>query len=130
MDDIREISVNELVRRLHESVSGFLAGMENVISMNKQPPIEEISDLRDRITERLKGGDEITDNRKVISLLDLLSRDQAVLGLVRDDAKDWLEIIEAIEHHMLSKASITPAEQKQVKQIRRMAAELKTLIRE
>jgi hypothetical protein len=129
MDDIRDISLNELVRRLHESISGFVAGMENVISMNRQPQTDEISELRDHIVERLRGGEQITDNRKVIGLLDLLSRDQAVLELVRDDAKDWLEIVEAIEGHMLSKKPLTGTEQKEVRQIKRMAGELKALIR-
>ena len=67
MDDIRELSVNELIRRLHESVSGFVAGMENVIGMNREAPRRRYR-ARARITERLKKGEEITDNRKVIGL--------------------------------------------------------------
>ena len=129
MDDIRELSVNELIRRLHESVSGFVAGMENVIGMNREAPPSEISELRDRITERLKKGEEITDNRKVIGLLDLLSRDQAVLGLVKEDAEDWLGIIGAIERQMASKRPLTAAETDEIKRIRKMSAELKSLIR-
>lgn len=129
MEDIRELSLNDLIRRLHESVSSFVAGMENVVSMNRQQPDDEISELRSHIIDRLKGGEQITDNRKLMGLLDLLSKDQAVLELVRDDAKDWLEIIETIEDHMTSKKPLTPTEAAEIRKIQRMAGELKALIR-
>jgi hypothetical protein len=66
----------------------------------------------------------------VINLLDLLSRDQVVLEIVREDAKDWLEVIETIEEHMDSKGDLSASENKEVKKIRAMAGELKALIRE
>jgi hypothetical protein len=103
--------------------------MENVVSMNKGEPADDISELRGHIIARLKGGEEITDNRKLISFLDLLSKDQAVLELVKDDAKDWLEIIETIENHMGAKKPLTAVETAEIRKIRTMAVELKALIR-
>jgi len=129
MDDVRELSVNDLIHRLHESVNSFVAGMENVVSMNKREPPDEISELRGHIIERLKGGEEITDNRRLIGFLDLLSKDQAVLELVKDDAKDWLEIIETIEKQMESRKPLTKTETAEIRKIRKMAVELKDLIR-
>jgi hypothetical protein len=130
MEDIRQLSVSDLITRLHESVSSFVAGMENVVSMNRQEPTEEISELRGHILDRLKNGEEITDNRKLIGFLDLLSKDQAVLELVKDDAKDWLEIIETIEQQIASRKPLTPGETAELRKIKSMAGELKVLIRE
>ncbi len=129
MEDIRQLSINDLIKRLHESLSGFITGMESVIGMNQEAPPSEIADLRDHITERLKNGEEITDNKRLIGLLDLLSKDQAVLGLVKEDAKDWLDIIETIENQMESRRPLSSAETRQIKRIRTMSSELKTLIR-
>jgi hypothetical protein len=129
MENIGRLSLNDLIKRLHESVASFVAGMENVVSMNKQQPTEEISEIRTHILDRLQKGEEITDNRKVINLLDLLSKDQAVLELVKEDAKDWLEIIETIEVHMSSKMPMSPAEMQELRKIKEMSGELKALIR-
>jgi hypothetical protein len=129
MEDLRQLNLNELLQRLHESVSGFISGMENVVGMNKEVPPTEIVEIRDHLMDRLKKGEEITDNKKVISLLDLLSKDQAVLELVKDDAKDWLEIIETIEKHMSSKTGLSTSERADIRKIGRMSGELKTLIR-
>jgi hypothetical protein len=129
MEDIRQLSVSDLIKRLHESVASFVSGMENVISMNKQEPPEEISELRGHLMDRLKKGEEITDNRKLISFLDMLSKDQAVLELVREDAKDWLEILDTIEGQMSSRKPLTAAETSEIKRIRQMSGELKALIR-
>jgi hypothetical protein len=130
MEDIRELSVNDLIKRLHDSISGFISGMESVIGMNKEEPPSEISELRSHLVERLKGGEEVTDNKRIIGLLDLLSKDQAVLELVKDDAKDWLEIIETIEKQMTSRRPLSPGETREVNKIRKMSSELKALIRE
>ncbi len=129
MEDIKELSVNDLVRRLHESLKGFLSGMESVIGMNKEAPPGEISELRDHLTERLKGGEQITDNKRLIGLLDILSKDQMVLELVRDDAKDWLEILDVVERQMSLKRPLSQEEMNEIKRIREMSSDLKTMIR-
>lgn len=129
LEDIRELGVNELVKRLHESMSGFVVGMESVVGMNREAPPSEIAELRGHVAERLKRGEEITDNRRLISLLSLLSKDQAVLELIKDDAKEWLDVIDAVEKQMASRKSLSAAEAGEVKKIRKMSADLKTLIR-
>ena len=129
MEDIRQLSVSDLIKRLHESVESFVSGMENVISMNKREPPDEITELRGHLIDRLKNGEEITDNRKLISFLDLLSKDQAVLELVKEDAQDWLEILDTIEGQMSSRKPLTPAERAEIGKIRKMSRELTVLIR-
>src|ERR1700677_2541741 len=118
MEDLRTLSLNDLIKRLHESLVSFLAGMENVVSMNRRPPNDDIPELRSHIIERLKKGEEVADNKKIISLLDLLSKDQAVLDLVKDDAKDWLEILETIESHVGSKTPLSAVETTEIRKIR------------
>lgn len=130
MEDLRQLSINELITRLHESISGFISGMENVIGMNKEAPPAEIIDLRDHLMGRLQKGEEVTDNKKLIGLLDLLSKDQAVLELVKDDAKDWLEVIETIEEQMSSRKPISASQTAELRKIRKMSSEIKALIRE
>ena len=58
MDDLRQLNLNDLIQRLHESVSGFISGMENVVGMNKEAPPSEIVEIRDHLMERLKKGEE------------------------------------------------------------------------
>jgi hypothetical protein len=129
MEDIKELSVNDLVRRLHESLNGFLSGMESVIGMNKEAPPDVIRELRDHLSERLRGGEEITDNKRLIGLLDILSKDQMVLELVRDDAKDWLDILDVVEKQMSLKRPLSQDEMNEIKKIRQMSSDLKTMIR-
>ena len=52
-----------------------------------------------------------------------------MLELVKDDAKDWLEIIETIERHISLKTGLSAAERADVRRIGRMSGELKALIR-
>ncbi|MDE1865096.1 MAG: hypothetical protein KGH94_00440 [Candidatus Micrarchaeota archaeon] len=130
MEDIRELSINDLIARLHESIKGFISGMESVIGMNKEAPSPEIAVLRDHLTERLRKGEEITDNKRLIGFLDLLSKDQAVLELVKDDAKDWLEIVETIEKQIESRRPLSTGERNEIRKIKKMSSELKALIRE
>jgi hypothetical protein len=48
---------------------------------------------------------------------------------VKDDAKDWLEILEAIERQMEGKRPLGPQEIREIRRIKEMSSTLKTMIR-
>jgi hypothetical protein len=127
--EIKGLSLNDLIDRFIDTLDGFLSGIENVIEINKTPRGDDISQLRGHITERLNRGEEVADNKLILQLLDLLSKDQAVLQIVKEDAEEWVAMLEAIEEHMEDKKPNTAAEKKELRKISTLTSELKALVR-
>ncbi len=129
MVNFKTLSVSDLISRLHDAISSFVKNIESAVEMNSKTDMDEIVNLRDHITEKLQKGEDITDNTKIIQLLDLLSRDRMILEVVKEDASEWLDILEAIEGQMSGKTPLTKREQLELKKIDKMTGELKALIR-
>ncbi len=123
------MSVNEIVKKLYNSVKSFVKGMESVVGINDKYNKDEIDELKTHLTERLNRGEEVTDNSKLIDLLEILSKDQTVMHIIKDDAEEWLEMLEAIESSINSKKELSPEEKKEVKQINKMTVSIKDFLR-
>lgn len=130
MLNFKLMSVNEIISRLHDAIESFLAGIEDIIELNsKSAGKEEISTLKAHLTEKLKRGEEVTDNKKLIDLLNLLSKDQTVLAIIKEDAEEWAEMLDAIQDQISSKKPITDEERRDIQKITKMASEITSLIR-
>lgn len=127
--DIKNLSVNDIIKKLYESVKSFAKGMESVVGMNDEVGRGEINELKSHLTEKLNKGDEVTDNSKLIQLLDILSKDQSIMHVIKDDAEDWLEMLEAIENNIKNKGELNMQEKKEVKQINKMTSSIKDFLR-
>ncbi len=127
--DIKNLSVNDIIKKLYESVKSFAKGMESVVGMNDKVGRGEINELKSHLTEKLNKGDEVTDNSKLIQLLDILSKDQSIMHVIKDDAEDWLEMLEAIENNIKNKGELNMQEKKEVKQINKMTSSIKDFLR-
>ena len=123
------MSVNEIIKKLYNSVKSFVKGMESVVGINDKYNKDEINELKTHLTEKLNRGEEVTDNSKLIDLLEILSKDQAVMHIIKDDAEEWLEMLEAIESSINSKKELSPEEKKEVKQINKMTMSIKDFLR-
>ncbi len=123
------MSVNEIIKKLYNSVKSFVKGMESVVGINDKYNKDEIDELKTHLTEKLNRGEEVTDNSKLIDLLEILSKDQTVMHIIKDDAEEWLEMLEAIESSINSKKELSPEEKKEVKQINKMTMSIKDFLR-
>ncbi len=130
MPNFKLMSVNELISRLHDAIESFLTGIEDIIDLNsKSGGKDEISTLKAHLTEKLKRGEEVTDNKKLIDLLNLLSKDQTVLAIIKEDAEEWAEMLDAIQGQISSRKPITDEERRDIQKITKMATEITSLIR-
>jgi hypothetical protein len=130
MPNFKLMSVNELISRLHDAIESFLAGIENVIDVNsKTGSKDEISTIKEHLAQKLQRGEEVTDNKKLISLLNLLSKDQAILSIIKEDAEEWAEMLNAISDQISSRKPIADEEKRDIKKITAMASEITALIR-
>ncbi len=63
-------------------------------------------------------------------MLDLFATDKAVLEIIREDADEWIQLLESIENNIKGgSGEITPKEEEEIKQIGKLTSEIKTLIR-
>ena len=127
--DFKNLTVNQLIKKLYDSVKSFIKGMESVVQMNDKLSKNEIDELKEHLTNKLNNGEEVTDNTKLISLLDVLSKDQTIMHIIKDDAEDWILMLEAIENSINSKTTISKEEEKEIEQINTMTNSIKDFLR-
>lgn len=130
LDGILNMSLGSLFEKLHESMLSFVKNMDGIVKENSELPLGEIKELREHIKGRLERNEEIGDNQKLLKLLDLLSTDRAVLELVKEEAEEWAEMLEAIERSLpADTAKLTAKEREEVEKIGALASEIKGMIR-
>lgn len=98
--DFKSLSINQLLNKLHDSILSFAKGMDKIIDINqKAASTEQINELITHLQLRLKNDVERADDQKIINLLELLSKDQSILKLVKEDAAEWISTLNAIDEH-------------------------------
>ena len=124
------MTLSNLFGSLHESMLGFIKGLDDLISENKNVTFTDIKALREHIKGRLDDKEEITEKHKLLKLLDLFSTDKAVIELMKDEAEEWLGLLEAIETSIENQdRELTVKEKEEIEKIRRLTAEIKGMIR-
>ncbi len=125
-----ELSLDNLFERLQKLMSNLVSDVGSVIADNKVIGMNDIRELREHIGERLNKKEEIQDNQKILKLLNLFSEDKAVLEIIREDAEEWVELLEAIEDNIrASGVNLTKREKQEIKEIQKLTTEIKGLIR-
>ena len=129
-NDMRSLSLGELLSRLHSAVRQFVSDLDAVIERNMRVSTDDIRSLRAGVTERLRAGKDEVENRKLLEVLDLLSMDKTVIGLMKDDAEEWLEFIDAVESHIASGEYRASGEEKEeLARMRELTARISGLLR-
>jgi hypothetical protein len=123
--------LDSLFTRLHQLMSNLVGDIDGVLEDNKEVSINDIKALRDHINYKLGKKEEVADNQKILRLLNLFSEDKAVIEIIREDAEEWLELLEAIESNIVGDGSrlLTTSERAEVKEISRLTGQIKQLIR-
>ncbi len=128
--NIKTLSLNELIKKLYDSVKNFARSMERITEMNNKVTHSEIMELKEHITNRLNNGEEVEDNKKLIELLEVLSKDQSIIQIIKDDAEEWVELLDAIEKNIKSEyRELSEKEEKELKQINDMTTSIKEFLR-
>jgi transcriptional regulator of heat shock response len=128
--EVRELSLDSLFERLHRLMSNLVKDIDSVIEDNKEVGMADVRELREHISTRLNKKEEIKDNEKLLKLLNLFSEDKAVLEIIREDAEEWVDLLDAIEESIRATGlPLTNSEQNEIKEIKRLTAEIKSLIR-
>lgn len=129
-NDMRSLSLGELLSKLHSAVRQFVSDLDAVIERNMRVSTDDIRSLRASITERLRAGKDEVENKKLLEVLDLLSMDKTVIGLMKDDAEEWLEFIDAVESHIASGEYRASGEEKEeLARMRELTARISGLLR-
>lgn len=100
LEQLRKLSLNELVGLLGEQIASFSRGIDKLIDKNKEFNTNDIDQLRDHIKNRLESGTERAENEKLLKLVNLFSDDKKALSLIREDVDEWLEFLDAIDEHV------------------------------
>ena len=130
IDGIKNATLSNLFGSLHEAMLSFVKSLDSLISENKDLTLDDIKMLREHIKERLKGDEEITDKQKLLKLLDLFSTDRAVVELMKDEAEEWLEMLEAIEGNIANQdGEMTAQEKEEIEKIHKLTVEIKAVLR-
>ena len=124
------ITLSDLFEKLHNALTSFAADIEELVETDKRVASEqEIVDLRERIKEKLKKKEDLEDRTKVINLLNLLISNEKVLELIKDDAEEWIALLDAIEANVSSKAVNTEQEKKEIEEIKALTKDLTEVIK-
>jgi hypothetical protein len=130
MASFANLSINELLGRLHSAILSFTESVDKVIEGNKRVSASDISMLRKHVKDRLARGESPAENAKILDLLELFTTNKVVLELVREDAEEWLEFLDEIERYIKSKGGTPPEVREEVQKIRKLTSEIRTLVRD
>ncbi len=131
-NDLIELSLGNLIRRLHNAIVDFIGAVDETIRRDRSVSVDEIRTLREHIRQKLQRNDEIEDNMQLLKVLDLFSSNSAVIELIREDAEDWLKFLDDIEKSMEHKGkggNLSDDERKELADIRRLTGEIKVMLR-
>lgn len=130
-DGLIKLTLDQMVGKLHNAIVQFAKDMKDVVEENKALSFGDIQELRLNIQQRLNRNEELKDNQRLLKMLDLFATDKAVLDIIREDADGWVELLEAIEDNIKSRAggNLTADEKAEIKKIGELTTEIKELLR-
>ncbi|MCL4389261.1 MAG: hypothetical protein M1528_00845 [Candidatus Marsarchaeota archaeon] len=130
--DIKGMSLGQLLNRLHEAIVDFIETLDNTIESNRKVNTNEIRELRGHILERLQKNEDVSDNKKLIEVLDLFSTESVIMELIREDSEEWLDFIETIEERMRERgesSELAHEELADIERIKELTAQIKAILR-
>lgn len=130
LESLKSFTLNELFDRLHRSIKAFVGSMSKINEMNSTISENDIAQLREHIKQRLTKNEDTDDNGKMLKLIDLFSTDKAVMELIKSDAEEWVEFLDAMKEN-LDKTSegATKTELIEINKIKKDIDQLKFTIR-
>lgn len=130
-EELSKISLSRLFSILTDSMTRMVEGLKGLVKRNEIVDDSTVSELREHIKNRLAVGEERVDNQNILKLLDLFSENKEVMEFIKEEAEEWLDLVEAIEKHIESgDKALTEKEQEEVRELKELTDKIKHTLRD
>ena len=130
-EELSKISLSRLFSILTDSMTRMVEGLKGLVKRNEIVDDNTVRELREHIKNRLAIGEEKVDNQNILKLLDLFSENKEVIEFIKEEAEEWLDLVEAIEKHIESGDKVlSEKEQEEVKELKELTDKIKHTLRE
>ena len=130
-EELSKISLSRLFSILTDSMTRMVEGLKGLVKRNEIVDDNTVRELREHIKNRLATGEEKVDNQNILKLLDLFSENKEVIEFIKEEAEEWLDLVEAIEKHIESGDKVlSEKEQEEVKELKELTDKIKHTLRE
>ncbi len=130
-EELSKISLSRLFSILTDSMTRMVEGLKGLVKRNENVDDNTVRELREHIKNRLAIGEEKVDNQNILKLLDLFSENKEVIEFIKEEAEEWLDLVEAIEKHIESGDKVlSEKEQEEVKELKELTDKIKHTLRE
>ena len=128
IEGLKKLSLNELLSRLHESISGFSRNISKLTERNRELTLVDIIELRNHVKKKLEAHEESAENGRLLKLIELFKDDKNALELARIDVDEWIDFLDAIKFHLeQSKGSLSKEEVEEIKDIEKLREDITKL---
>lgn len=130
MEGIKLSSLNEVLGKLSSAIRSFVKDISDLSEENKNVSLTEIRELRNFAKDKIDEGKDPIENARIINLLNVFVEDKNFIELTKEDAEEWVSFLETIESS-ISKGDImlNSKEEKELKDIKELTEQIKSLIR-
>ncbi|MEM3883507.1 MAG: hypothetical protein QXT94_01060 [Methanothrix sp.] len=130
MEGIKLSSLNEVLGKLSSAIRSFVKDISDLSEENKNVSLTEIRELRNFAKDKIDEGKDPVENARIINLLNVFVEDKNFIELTKEDAEEWVSFLETIESS-ISKGDImlNSKEEKELKDIKELTEQIKSLIR-
>ena len=130
-EELSKISLGRLFSILTDSMTRMVEGLKGLMNKNETVDDNTVREIREHIKNRLAAGEERVDNQNILKLLDLFSENKEVIEFIKEEAEEWLELVEAIEKHIESgDKELSEKEQEEVMELKELMDKIKHTLRE
>ena len=130
-EELSKISLGRLCSILRDSMTRMVEGLKGLMNKNETVDDNTVREIREHIKNRLAAGEERVDNQNILKLLDLFSENKEVIEFIKEEAEEWLELVEAIEKHIESgDKELSEKEQEEVMELKELMDKIKHTLRE
>jgi len=130
-DELSKISLSRLFSILTDSMTRMVEGLKGLMKKDETLDNNTLRELREHIKNRLAAGEERADNQNILKLLDLFTDNEEVIEFIKEEAEEWLELVEAIEKHVESGDRVlSEKEQEEVRELKELTDKIKHTLRD
>ncbi|MDE1832868.1 MAG: hypothetical protein KGH58_00435 [Candidatus Micrarchaeota archaeon] len=124
---LKGVEIDKLISMLHESLEDAIKGMGVLIDEAKELDTGRVEELRDHVASRL--GREDADAKRLLKLMSLISTEGAVIEILKEDAEEWLKLINVIDEHIKSVKDGSSIDDKDIKELEALSKKIKGMLR-
>lgn len=125
--DLSKADVNRIISMLHDSLEDAIKGIDVLLEESKEFEPEKVQELRGHLMSKL--GKEDADTEKLKKLMGLIATEGAVIEILKEDAEEWIKLIDAIEEHVRNAKGSGSSTAKDLKELEALSTKIKGLIR-